>query len=209
MEETFAQFRALIEGQGFTLEQLGFLPGADASEINELEEVIGRSLPEGLRYWLSQVNGQEEDGLLFLPGCACARLLSCKEIAKAWEFGKQQASRAGAMDYYDRFQDGDRIRGVLHCVDWITVAAEEGIVQMTLDFAPGPSGTAGQVITDVSECDFVVLAESFDAYMEKVVRLMASGALLIGYSDDYECCVLGPADALDLLEAEDFRQMAV
>lgn len=206
MEETFAQFRALIEGQGFTLEQLGFLPGADASEINGLEEVIGRSLPEGLRYWLSQVNGQEEDGLLFLPGCACARLLSCKEIATAWEFGKEQASREGAMDYYDRFQDGDRIRGLLYSPDWIVLASEAGIVQMTLDFDPGPAGRAGQVITDVSEVEFMVLADSFEAYFAKIVRLMASGDLVIGYSDDFECHILGHGDPLDLVDAETWVQ---
>lgn len=204
MEEAFATFKKIIEGQGLTLEQLGFRPGASATEIKELESEIGRELPHGLRYFLSQVNGQTEDGLLFLPGCACARLLSCEEIAKTWHFGKQLAAREGAMDFFDRYQDDDRIRGILHSEDWIVFAEEAGIVVVALDFVPGPNGTSGQVITDITECDFIVLGESFDAYFSKIVSLMESGVLAIRYSDDYESHILGQSGELDLVDAEVF-----
>ena len=207
MEETFAEFKSIIEHQGFTLEQLGFLPGATEAQVVELEQVVGRSLPSSLRYFLMQVNGQNEDGMLFLPGGACSRLMSCEEIARHWRFEQKMAAKEGAMDYYDRFQDGDRIRSVLNSEGRIVIAEDPGIAMVALDYVQGPSGIPGQMITDVSECDFLVLADSFEAYFAKIVRLMASGTLAIGYSDDFECCILGYAEQLDLVEAEDFIAM--
>ncbi len=202
MERTFSAFKNLIERQSLTLEQLGFLPGASVAELDEFEAVIGRPLPAGLRYFLSQTNGQTENGMLCLPGCACARLLSCAEMIQTWRFEYKEAAKEGAMEFAHRYQDEDRVRSVLHSPDRIILAHEVGIVVFALDYLPGPAGKEGQVITDVSECEYMVLAPSFESYFDKVVRLMHHQTLTITESDDYECWILGHQG--DLMDPEDF-----
>jgi cell wall assembly regulator SMI1 len=44
-----------------------------------------------------------------------------------------------------------------------------------LDFFPGPSGVAGQLITLVTECDFVVLGPSFESALAAYVAALESG----------------------------------
>ena len=51
-----------------------------------------------------------------------------------------------------------------------------------LDFIPGPAGKDGQLITLVTECDFSVLGESFEAFLEAYVGLLETGALKWGDS---------------------------
>lgn len=204
METTLNAFTKLIEGQGLSLEKLGFRPGASAGDLARVESVIGQPLPTGLRELLSYTDGQEEGRFHFLPGCACAKLLSCEEIAHTWKLEQQMSLDSDDDPFYDLYQDGDRIRGSLHATARLIFAELPGIVVVAIDGDPGPKGKRGQVITDVSECDFVVLADSLEAYFSKIVRLMADGVLVIGYSDDYECHILRHRDDERLVEPETF-----
>jgi cell wall assembly regulator SMI1 len=45
-----------------------------------------------------------------------------------------------------------------------------------IDLDPGPEGTPGQVITMISECDFVVLGPSFEHALARWVSSLESGA---------------------------------
>ncbi|MBN2369138.1 MAG: hypothetical protein JXO72_01480, partial [Vicinamibacteria bacterium] len=44
-----------------------------------------------------------------------------------------------------------------------------------LDFTPGPAGVAGQVIMDITECEFIVLATNFHAFLSRYLELLETG----------------------------------
>lgn len=64
-----------------------------------------------------------------------------------------------------------------------------------VDRDPGPNGAVGQIITSTSECDFVVLAASCAAYVDRVATLVERGQLVIrdGDGDGDDDDDVGPA----------------
>jgi cell wall assembly regulator SMI1 len=46
-----------------------------------------------------------------------------------------------------------------------------------IDFVPAPAGVSGQIIKLVSECDFVVLGDTWAEVLERYASLAEAGAL--------------------------------
>jgi hypothetical protein len=63
---------------------------------------------------------------------------------------------------------------------FITFAAFPSLNQMPMSGCgwtspPGPEGIAGQVITNVTECDFIVLAPTFHAFLARYLEFLGTG----------------------------------
>jgi cell wall assembly regulator SMI1 len=56
-------------------------------------------------------------------------------------------------------------------------------VNVVLDFAPGPAGHSGQVLMQVTECDYVVVARSTADLLRRWLGLLDDG--LARFDPDY------------------------
>lgn len=153
-------------------------PPATASAIAAAEDAMKISFPEDFRASLLVHDGEDDydgDPMRFhwMPGCD--RLAPLAQIVEQWR------------DERDRVQDEEedsclvtedgRFRNLLWHSKRIPIAGSpwwDGD-NTYLDFVPGPEGAAGQLVTMVTECDFVVLAPSFRAAFEGYVEMLESG----------------------------------
>jgi len=149
-------------------------PGAEEAEIVRLEQVLELRLPADLRTSLQIHNGEDgRQGIRWLPDML---LLPIAGILAHWNTQQSYYARWGEDEYADDAQDGGRIRNVIFHPRRIPLAMrldEEG--GLWLDFTPGPEGMPGQVIMDITECDFIVLAPNFRAFLVRYIELLESG----------------------------------
>lgn len=163
-----------IESFGQSLSELGFSKGASEEQIKEVEKIIKRSLPEDFKLFLKEINGQKSDKLYLLPDEAL--LFSCDEIIS--EYKEQSDFFEDSIEFYNEFQDLDKIRCTFLSESRIPIAGRDGYF-LFLDFDPVPNGTIGQVIFLINECDFVVLASNFNDFLYKYNDLMKNNILQI------------------------------
>lgn len=96
----------------------------------------------------------------------------------------------------DEFDDGtvEHVPSGTHCDTayhrrWLPIAAADDL-SLLLDFAPGPEGVDGQVLLQVSECSFVVVARSTTDFLDRWLRLLDES--VVRFDPDYGYPV--PAD---------------
>jgi len=148
-------------------------PPASASDVAELESTIGRALPDDLRGSLA-VHDSCEDGVDWLVG----KLSSARETAWSWQREMVSFDEEYAEEYWDEPGEDPRVRGLVFHPGRVPIAYWDlGGVGTYLDFVPTPDGEVGQVIVQVSECDFVRVADSFAAFLERFVHLLRTGQL--------------------------------
>lgn len=165
--------------QFFTAQQwpVALRPGATGAEIAAAEAALGLPLPADLRASL-----QIHDGEDWQQWRQCIRwmihdtfLLSLDEILSHWNLQQTYYAQWGE-EFGDEYQDEDRIRNVIFHPRRIPIAMnldeESGL---WLDFTPGPAGVAGQVIMDITECEFIVLASTFHAFLARYLELLETG----------------------------------
>jgi cell wall assembly regulator SMI1 len=186
MKKEIENFIELIEKSGYSIEKLGFSKGADESQISKIESVIKQTLPEDFKLFLSYINGQRNENFFFLP--EQVKLLSCKEIISGWKEEDEYAEDSD--EFYNDFQNDDKIRGSVFLKSRIPIAAQEDGGKIYIDNDPGPKGKVGQIIFLVDECDFIVLADSFREFISNYNKAMDNGILKFeneeeGYSNKY------------------------
>lgn len=149
-------------------------PGATEAEIAAAEAALGLPLPADLRASLRIHDGED-----WQQWRQCIRwmihdtfLLSLNEILKHWNL-QQTCYAQWGEEYADDYQDEGRIRNVIFHPRRIPIAMNLGEESgLWLDFTPGPAGVAGQVIMDITECDFIVLAPTFHAFLTRYLELL-------------------------------------
>ncbi len=153
-------------------------PGASEAEIAAVEAALGLPFPADFRASLRIHDGED-----WQQWRECVRwmihdafLLSLDEILSHWNLQQTYYARWGEDEYADDYQDEDRIRNVIFHPRRIPIVMnldeESGL---WLDFTPGPTGVAGQVIMDITECDFIVLAPTFHAFLTRYLELLETG----------------------------------
>ena len=116
--------------------------GASESEIQQLEDTVGRRLPEEVRASLRRHNGQDRNQ----PWVWCGQILmSCKEIASDWSSFKESFDEDdGGWD--EDFEGEDGVLQQWWNPGWIPWLSNGGGDFTCIDLAPAEGGTVGQVI---------------------------------------------------------------
>lgn len=176
MKATWARFEKFLKEQGKTMVGLGFRPGMSEDEVSKVEIHIGVNFPEDYRNFLLITNGQKDKTLDWLPDHMI--LFGVEEIEKAWDYELSIMPKVGEY-IFNTYQFYDKIRAVIFHRDRIPIAEfEEGSCAIYLDYIPGPKGTNGQLIYNVTESDFIVLANTFNELITNYVAFLESGDLV-------------------------------
>jgi len=152
-------------------------PGASEADIAAAETALGLAFPADFRASLRIHDGEDRQ-----QWRQCVRwmindsfLLSLDEILSHWNLQQTYFAKWGE-EFGDECHDQERIRNVIFHPRRIPIAngldEESGL---WLDFTPGPAGVAGQVIMDITECEFIVPAPSFHAFLMRYLELLQTG----------------------------------
>jgi cell wall assembly regulator SMI1 len=167
---------------GLSMADLGFRPGAGREEIEQAEAALDLTFPSDYREFLTLCGGQEFAGydcfFHWLP--TDMRFLNPSELVKLWRDQQSYVTEENVAEFWNDFQDDGAIRSVIFHSKRIPIAENEGIATLWLDFIPGPQGTEGQLITDYTECDFVVLARDFGELLGNYLALIEKKILQLG-----------------------------
>lgn len=154
-------------------------PGATEAQIAEVEAAIGQRFPADYRASLALHDGQaafasgDVTSLPWLPGCP--PLAPLAKIVEKWTELQELADEYPPPAHTEH---GDRIKVGPYRKQIIPIAGTPWWDGDTtyLDLDPGPAGAVGQVITMVTECDFVALGATFEAALARWVEALESGA---------------------------------
>ncbi len=191
-----------IESFGLSLWDLGFLEGAPDKQMNEVESVIKRPLPDDFRLFLKNINGQLSDNFYFLPDQAL--LFSCDEIVA--EYKDQMHFFADTSEFYNIYQFNDKIRCTVWSESRVPIAGRDDYY-LFLDFDPGPNGTEGQVIFLINECEFVVLAPDFSGFIALYNNLIMNRTLQIRKITNGQDVNYRLTTDVDFLNGQDFARL--
>jgi cell wall assembly regulator SMI1 len=177
--EYWNEISSYISRFGLSLHELGFRTGTDRRDIAELEEELNQSLPIDYKEFLLLCNGQEfheyDCYFHFLP--TNMRFLGADEVVKIWKEQQQFVTEENINESWNWFQQRDTIRSVIFHPKRIPIADNEGVATLWIDNIPAPNGKTGQLITNYTECDFVVLANSMTHLLCNYALLIQKGIL--------------------------------
>ncbi len=164
MEDIWKKLEALSqEREG---ESLRLRKGNTEAEIAKAEKLMNLKFPNDFRKYLLTHNGQE-DGRNRGPWL----LGSLAEIIEQWKYEREVEEEYIEISG-EEYIENDTIQNRLNCPQWIPFLGapywDQDIAYV--DLSPGPNGTMGQVIALVSECDFEVIAPSFNAFLERWLK---------------------------------------
>jgi cell wall assembly regulator SMI1 len=147
--------------------------GVSEKRIAAAEKKMRLKIPSDLRASLLLHDGQANDDVFrWLPGCSPLRPLDA--IVAQWKDEQENVEQYGI----EKALSED---GLLHTTLWhpkrIPIAGTEWWDgdNTYIDLFPGPKGTAGQVMTFVSECDLEVLGPSLHGALELYLEALESG----------------------------------
>jgi cell wall assembly regulator SMI1 len=151
-------------------------PPADETALARLVKAVGRELPEAFleSYRIHDGAGRSSGPLIGVP------LLSAGEIVKEWKDLKPRRGEDRPPPEQPVSARPGAIQEVGWSPGWIPFAGPDQENYLALDFDPGPTGTAGQVISFGAD-QFIygtpryVLASSFGAFMALLADLFARG----------------------------------
>lgn len=154
--------------------------GADANEINELEDFIEVKLPESHIDLLKIYNG-EKRGIGFMGGFS---YLGTEEIKMQWAFLKEAPETEA-----EGINQVEKIKNTLYCPKRIPFAYDGSGNYLAIDFNPNSEGTLGQILylpTGDPE-PIAVISDSFDDFLVLIIEKLESEQLeLIDERDDWD-----------------------
>jgi len=173
----------LVRALGPAAAELALRPGATETDLVATEVMLGHKLPADYRAWLAVANGQEPVGLSILPGGGW--LISHDRVIEQWT---HERGFDLDPDDYDAApgEDDERVRPFVFHPRRITIGGWQMLDgdNTLIDLVPGPTGTEGQVMTFVTECEFEVIGASFGAFLAGVAQLVEEHALVPLMVDD-------------------------
>jgi cell wall assembly regulator SMI1 len=153
---------------------LGLRKGVSERTLAAAEKKMKLALPTDFRASLLLHDGQkgEQDDLFeWMPGCS--PLASLDAIVAQWA---DERDNAEEEDEPEVDEDPRLHRAIFHPKRVPIAGTPYWDGDTThLDRFPGPKGTSGQLVTLVTECDRVVLGESFSAALASYVDALESG----------------------------------
>lgn len=175
-------------------------PPASDTEIAHVEQVTGLPIPESLKLFLYQHNGESSDSWLALLGDG-QQLLSCEAIIQQYQWGQEIAASVSdpsfdTLEFWkDRVNSGviavkGPVKPLINHPHWLPISCMNGDVFRYLDFAPAPGGHKGQVIeVDPEGCAYQVLAPDFETYLANYILALKGNRYTIdeaGYIESRE-----------------------
>ena len=149
-------------------------PGAAEEKLENLQQTLGRTLPESFLESL-RIHDGESDGWPSRVFADMGAYLGSDRLIEYWrmrvEIAKQVGDDFELDDYEDQIREGiifveGPVRPAAYDEAWIPFMDCNGDVFWALDFAPREGGAAGQVIqVDLEGCEWKVVAESFEAFL--------------------------------------------
>lgn len=166
--QSWARITRWFERSGIDL-ALG--PPASPDAVTRLEQAIGRELPADFVESVSLFDGQRASGVSWLGG----RLGSVDDLLAEYQRNHRHARDEDVFELFN----SERVRAVVFDPGRVPVS---GMPYWTgdsvfFDFVPAPAGVSGQVIKLVSECDFVVLGDSWAQVLERYAALAEADEL--------------------------------
>ena len=170
--------------------------GASEDEIRAAEEEIGIVFPEMLRTLYLDNNGDTGESV-------CGMMLGfgfydLDTLCSEWRSWKETAERMDETDL-----TGSRFTSEpVECIKrryadplWIPICGDGGGNHIGIDLDPDVKGRVGQVINfGRDEESKTVLAESLNAFLERLTRIVNSDDFFIGEFDGDEIILLGSDD---------------
>jgi cell wall assembly regulator SMI1 len=154
-----------------------FRPPATVAAVDAAERIMGLALPEAYRQTLLFADGQDQDayGLpQWIPGVDALKPIA--DVVAQWRYEVTLVDDPSIVP--EEFEDS-RFRWTVWHPRRIPIAGAYfwDYDNTYLDFIPGSTGTAGQVLTFTSECDMQVVGVSLEDALDKVIRMIERGAL--------------------------------
>ncbi len=177
--DCWARIEAWLAGHNPALHR-SLRPPAAGADLAALEAAVGAGLPADFRdSWRVHDGTGDVEGNLVpardAPGDVYGNatmpggyyLMPCSEIASEWQSWKRLAD---VGEFAGRESRGGRgVQRAWWHPGWVPFASNGGGDSICLDLAPGPGGTAGQVITMSHEtAEREVLASSFGRWLAGV-----------------------------------------
>lgn len=162
-------WKRLVDALGADAASLALRPPASEAAIVGAETLFERALPADYRALLAIADGQEDGGLSLFESDAV--LLPIAKVIEQWLFNAKFVVREWDSEPVDATAAA---RPFVWHPTRIPIAADYLGHGPFLDRWPGPAGTAGQVITLVTECDFEVIGTSLDDYFTRRAASIAS-----------------------------------
>ncbi len=166
--------------------KLGLRPGAKEGEIAAAEKAMGITFPPDFRASLAVHDGQGKNpSTEWAPGCN--HLVPLKSMVAQW---KEEAELAKEYNtdpkIANRHQCGHRVMNYVYHSKRIPIAGTEywDGDKAYLDLVPAPQGASGQVIALTTECDFDVVGSSFGGFLESLLAVLQSDALVRSEDED-------------------------
>jgi cell wall assembly regulator SMI1 len=157
------------------LDPLPFNPRCAESAIDRAQQSLDIKLPEDYKTFLRLHNGQSDPHSLNFPPDQIV-FLSIEEVVALWN----EVAPYRDDQFYEKFEADDQIRSVLYHPRRIPIAHNEsGGAYLFLDYIPGPRGKQGQLIFNVNEVDFGMIAESFSELIKTYLILLETGRAAI------------------------------
>lgn len=149
-------------------------PGLEKEVLDKLKNHIPKEASNQLVSLLSRIDGQNDFTFLFLPDQVV--LYSMNDIIEEY-LQQQKYMDDDADEFYNEYQDDERVRSLIFHPSRIPIAWQEGLGYISVDLDPGPNGRIGQLIYNINECDFIVLANSIDDLFTKINECIESKQL--------------------------------
>ncbi len=185
MQQDLVQIKAWLQAHApATLAQLN--PGASISDLEQLEQGLGMPLPESLKQFLMQHDGDDALGCDAFWGDFNV-MLSCQQILQQYHLDQEigQQLYDPSMETIEFWRD--RIQGRIIFVKgavkplmlhpgWIPLTNMNGDVIRYLDYDPAPGGIKGQIIeVDPENCSYQVIADSFEDLLRRYRLALEAG----------------------------------
>ncbi|MFE1957073.1 SMI1/KNR4 family protein [Streptomyces sp. NPDC059479] len=152
-----------------------FNPGCSEGQLRRMEKILRTPLPRDYKELLRYVNGQPNQYALTFPPDELA-LLSAEEVLAEWE----EQSAYCSDEFFEEFTSDGRVRDISFHPGRIPIARDESTTaNLYIDNIPGPSGRIGQLIFNVTEADWVVVANSVTTLVACYLAALRSGAVVI------------------------------
>lgn len=166
MKKLWHSLEGLVTG-----ENVAFRPKTDEKRIDETEKQLGITFPDDFRQSLLIHDGQEyanSGPVDWIPGVSAGmRLLPLEEILELWQ--DFPPPMEDDQDLFDEASDDGKTRLIPFHMKRIPIAYDEPEdTYILMDFIPGPSGMAGQLIYTGEDDDFKVLANNFRWFLEHI-----------------------------------------
>jgi cell wall assembly regulator SMI1 len=126
-------------------------------ELDNLEKIIGVTLPDSFKDYLFVMNGQFNNNV---PLFGYNYFLSANGIIETWRMMNKLFDEE-IIDWVSE----DKIKPVIWDKGWIPFTDFEATTRLILDFSPGKNGSLGQVFLLHPGMDFQeVVADSFEEF---------------------------------------------